>query len=59
MLALWLALVLVAAAVAALLYQGFAIVLAVEMPRLDPDPPDPEARRRARVSVVIAARNEE
>jgi len=59
MLALWLALVLVAAAVAVLLYQGFAIVLAVEMPRLDPDPPDPEARRRARVSVVIAARNEE
>jgi chlorobactene glucosyltransferase len=59
MLALWLTLVLVAAAVAVLLYQALAIVLAVEMPRLDPEPPEPVARRRATVSVVIAARNEE
>ena len=59
MLVLWLTLVLSAAAGAVLLYQGFAIVLAAEMPRLDPDPPEAVARRRASVSVVIAARNEE
>jgi chlorobactene glucosyltransferase len=59
MLALWLVLLLVAGAVVVLAYQGLAIVLAVEMPRLDPEPPDPVPRLRATVSVVIAARNEE
>jgi chlorobactene glucosyltransferase len=59
MLALWLVLLLVAGTVLVLVYQGLAIVLAAEMPRLDPEPPDPVPRRRATVSVVIAARNEE
>jgi chlorobactene glucosyltransferase len=59
MLTLGWTLVLVAAAAVVLVYQGIAIVLAAEMPRLDPEPPDFVPRRRATVSVVIAARNEE
>ena len=51
---------LVLASVAVLLYQGFALLLAREMPRLDPAPlgetPAPELPR---VSVVVAARDEE
>lgn len=43
-------------AVVVLLYQGAAIVLAYEMPRLDPTLPD--GAPQPRVSVVIAARNE-
>ncbi len=47
---------LIAGAVAVLLYQGVALLLAAEMPRLDPaaDAPAPAPL----VSVVIAARNE-
>jgi chlorobactene glucosyltransferase len=59
MLPLWTVVLLLAAAVAVLLYQGVAIVLATEMPRLDPAVPDPTPRSRPRLSVVIAARNEE
>jgi chlorobactene glucosyltransferase len=51
-------LLVVVSSVVALLYQGIAIVLGYAMPRLDPAGP-PERRRRPRVSVVIAARNEE
>jgi chlorobactene glucosyltransferase len=47
------------AAVVVLLYQGLALWLAREMPRLDPTPTGPEVRARPRVSVVIAARDEE
>jgi glycosyltransferase involved in cell wall biosynthesis len=50
---------LVAAAVLVLLYQGAAIVLAYEMPKLDPRPRNPDDAPRPKVSVVIAARNEE
>ncbi|MGP8078297.1 MAG: glycosyltransferase [Thermoplasmata archaeon] len=50
---------LVAAALVVLLYQGFAILLALEMPRLDPAP-FPEGRAAwPKVSVVVAARDEE
>jgi len=44
-------------ALGVLLYQGIAILLALQMPRLDPGPPEavPSA---GRVSAVIAARNE-
>jgi chlorobactene glucosyltransferase len=59
MLGLWTVLLLVGASVVVLLYQGIAILLAVEMPRLDPAPIEPVSRPRSRVSVVIAARNEE
>jgi chlorobactene glucosyltransferase len=59
MVPLWVELVLLAASVAVLLYQGFAIVLAMQMPRLDPAPPAVTTEARPRVSVVIAARNEE
>ena len=47
-----------AASAGVLLFHGYAVVLALQMPRLDPDPgaaPDPAGS----VSVVIAARNEE
>jgi Glycosyl transferase family 2 len=59
MLALWVVVLLVAAAVLALAYQGAAIVLAYEMPRLDPAPPETVTGPRPRVSVIVAARNEE
>lgn len=59
MLELWVVLLLGAAAVGVLLFQGAAIVLAVEMPRLDPAPAESTARRRPTISIVIAARNEE
>jgi glycosyltransferase involved in cell wall biosynthesis len=59
MVPLWVELLLVAASVAVLLYQGFALLLAVQMPRLDPAPPTSSPETLPRVSVVIAARNEE
>ena len=59
MLSLWLELLLVAASIAVLLYQGFGLLLAFEMPRLDPAPPNSDAAALPRVSIVIAARNEE
>jgi chlorobactene glucosyltransferase len=60
MLPLWVELLLFAAAVVVLLYQGFALLLAAQMPRLDPAPPTAApSEPTPRVSVVIAARNEE
>ena len=59
MLPFWTVVLLGAAAIAVLLYQGVAILFALEMPRLDPAPLEPAAGPRPRVSVVIAARNEE
>ncbi len=52
-------LLLLAASVVVLLYQGFALLLAAQMPRLDPAPPGSPQEAAPRVSVVIAARNEE
>ncbi|MCI4360550.1 MAG: glycosyltransferase [Thermoplasmata archaeon] len=49
---------LVLATVGVLLFQGVAIVLALRMPRLEPLPPG-NGGRSARVSAIIAARNEE
>jgi chlorobactene glucosyltransferase len=48
----------VAGSIVALLYQGLALVFGYGMPRLDPPGP-PDGRPRPRVSVVVAARNEE
>jgi len=59
MVPLWVELLLVAASVAVLLYHGFALLLAAQMPRLDPSPPTSSPETLPRVSVVIAARNEE
>lgn len=59
MLPLWAELILVGASVVVLLYQGFALLLAAQMPRLDPAPEEPMLPSAPRVSVVIAARNEE
>ena len=59
MVSFWVELVLVAASVAVLLYQGFALLLAAQMPRLDPAAPASSLPSLPRVSVVIAARNEE
>jgi hypothetical protein len=59
MLPLWATLLLVLGAVVVLLYQGAAIVLAYQSLRLGPAPPEPSPARRGRVSVVIAARDEE
>jgi glycosyltransferase involved in cell wall biosynthesis len=55
----WVELLLVVASVAVLLYQGFALLLAAQMPRLDPALPAVSSEALPRVSVVIAARNEE
>ncbi|MGP8075144.1 MAG: glycosyltransferase [Thermoplasmata archaeon] len=52
-------LLLLAAAVVVLLYQGFALLLAAQMPGLDPAPPNASPGASPRISVVIAARNEE
>jgi chlorobactene glucosyltransferase len=49
---------LLVAAGAVLVYQGFAILLAYRMTRLDPPPPD-GLPATGRVSAIIAARNEE
>lgn len=51
--------VLVVASAVVLAYQGLAVVLAYAMPRLAPSPPVPTPRSSPKVSVVIAARNEE
>lgn len=59
MVPLWVELLLVVASVAVLLYQGFALLLAAQMPRLDPAPPAVSPETLPRVSVVVAARNEE
>lgn len=59
MVPLWAEVLLLAASVVVLLYQGFALLLAAQMPRLDPAPPERLPESVPRVSVVIAARNEE
>ncbi len=59
MLSLAVVLLLVAASVGVLLYQGVAILFAKEMPRLDPAPPETARAARPKVSVIIAARDEE
>jgi len=59
MLPLWATLLLVAGAVVVLVYQGVAIVLAYQLTRFGPAPPDPSSRELGRVSVIVAARNEE
>ncbi len=59
MLALWATLAVVAASIVVLLYQGVALLFAAQMPTLPPAPPEPPGPGRPRVSVVIAARNEE
>jgi chlorobactene glucosyltransferase len=59
MLALWITILLVVGAVVVLLYQGAAIVLAYQLTRFGPAPPEVSPRASGRVSVVIAARNEE
>lgn len=58
MLALWVVATLLLAGLAALVYQGIAIVLAYQMPRLDA-PSAPATGAYPRISVVIAARDEE
>jgi len=50
--------VVVAGSIAALVFQGIAVALALEMPRLDPAP-SAGAGGRSEVSVIVAARNEE
>ncbi|MGP8073168.1 MAG: glycosyltransferase [Thermoplasmata archaeon] len=57
MLAFWVVLAVVAGSIVVLLFQGAAILLAYTMPRLSPAPSGPTSPKR--VSVVIAARNEE
>jgi chlorobactene glucosyltransferase len=59
MVPLWVELVLLLVSVGVLLYQGFALLLAAQMPRLDPAPPSTAPVTLPRVSVIIAARNEE
>ena len=59
MLPLWLTLLLLLGAVVVILYQGAAIVLAYQLVRFGPAPPDPSTLGLGRVSVIIAARNEE
>ncbi len=58
MLPLWVAVLLLLGGLGALLYQGLAVVLAEAMPKLEPAPPR-GGPSPGRVSVVIAARNEE
>jgi chlorobactene glucosyltransferase len=42
-----------------LLFHGVAVVLAYQMPPVEPDPPERPPSRTPTVSVIIAARNEE
>ena len=58
MVGLALVILLLLAAGGVLVFHGVAIVLALQMPRLDPAPARPGAGR-PRVSAVVAARNEE
>jgi chlorobactene glucosyltransferase len=59
MVPLWFVLLLLLAAVLVLLFQGVAIVLAFQITRLRPAAPAVASAAAGRVSVVIAARNEE
>lgn len=58
MLALWAEVALLVAGAAVLVFQGIAVVLAKAMPELGPAPAT-SSSPRGRVSVIIAARNEE
>jgi chlorobactene glucosyltransferase len=57
MLPLWAELAILLLSLAALLYQGIAVLFAYQMPRLDPAP-EAAPRTWPSLSVVIAARNE-
>jgi chlorobactene glucosyltransferase len=57
-LSVWLVAAIVAASVGVLVFHGVALVLALQMPRLDPPAPA-RARSYPKISVVVAARNEE
>ncbi len=59
MLPLWAIVAVLIGSGAALLYQGLAILYAYQMPRLVPAVPAPAPVPLPRVSVIIAARNEE
>jgi chlorobactene glucosyltransferase len=50
---------LLALSVLVLLFHGVAIVLALQMPRIDPAPPGATSEPLPTVSVIVAARNEE
>ncbi len=52
-------LVVLVAGLATLIYHGITVVLAYQVPRLDPAPPSPPRDRWPRVTAVIAARDEE
>jgi len=56
---LWAIAVVLAGSLVTLLYQGIAILFAYEMPRLAPARPARAAPEYPRISVIIAARNEE
>ncbi|MGA8302169.1 MAG: glycosyltransferase family A protein [Thermoplasmata archaeon] len=59
MLPLWITLLVVLGGLVVLLYQGAAILFAYQLTRFGPDPPNPVNPAGRRVSVVVAARNEE
>ncbi|MGI0071475.1 MAG: glycosyltransferase [Thermoplasmata archaeon] len=59
MLALWATALLLVGAVVVLLYQGLAIALAYQLTEFGPVSPGAVPTLRGRVSVIIAARNEE
>jgi chlorobactene glucosyltransferase len=59
MLAVLVAVGVAVAATCVLLYQGVALLFAAQMPRLDPAPASASSASTPRVSVVVAARNEE
>jgi chlorobactene glucosyltransferase len=59
MLALGVELALLVAAGVVLLYQGAAILLAYQLVRFGPAPPDPKPVAFGHVSIIVAARNEE
>ncbi|MFZ1023850.1 MAG: glycosyltransferase family 2 protein [Thermoplasmata archaeon] len=59
MVPLWVQLLLLVAAGMVLLYHGTVILFAAQLPRLEPSTAPPSSGPRPRVSVVIAARDEE
>ncbi len=59
MLPLWAVVVVLLLALAVLVFHGAAVVFAYQMPRLEPEAAPSRSAPRPRVSVVIAARNEE
>jgi chlorobactene glucosyltransferase len=59
MLPVWAVVAIIVGSWVALLYQGLAILLAYDMPRLGAAAPSPVPTASPKVSVIIAARNEE